>query len=77
MKRGVHRVRSVLLQRRFFLYAGVAQLAVHAICNREVAGSTPVAGSTLRSWFHQPTERNGLNRTGPAMAAEIPNAGVV
>ena len=26
-------------------YAGVAQLAVHAICNREVAGSTPVAGS--------------------------------
>lgn len=26
-------------------YAGVAQLAVHAICNREVDGSIPFAGS--------------------------------
>ena len=26
-------------------YAGVAQLAVHATCNREVDGSIPFAGS--------------------------------
>ena len=28
-------------------YAGVAQLAVHAICNREVDGSIPFAGSIV------------------------------
>ena len=41
----VRRVRVVFAFVTVFFYAGVAQLAVHAICNREVDGSIPFAGS--------------------------------
>ena len=36
---------------RVFVYAGIAQLAVQLICNQQVDGSSPFAGSTLHNGF--------------------------
>ena len=53
--------------------ADVAQLAVHAICNREVAGSIPVIGSIYAS-VAQLVEQRAEN---PRVAGSTPARGTI
>ena len=60
-KRGIQWPKKVNGNRRFSLVnAGIAQLVEQLICNQQVVGSNPTAGSSLRS------ERSGGERLEPA-----------